>query len=70
MQNWDKIPFWVFVGSHDEQFIPESVVNVCRQAGLACHAKIVPNARHLSILKQAPNLIMQVIASNNTALIV
>lgn len=55
-----KKPFALYIGKQDEQFLPEKVVEY---KNLACDvkdyadAKIIPEAKHLSLLLQTPALI-------------
>lgn len=62
-ENIDK-PFGIYIGQLDEQFIPEKVIaykNVAHKVANRSHAQIVPEAKHISILCQAAELISQAI---------
>lgn len=57
-----EIPTGMFVASDDEQFIAPEIMKYAQSIpiGIYCYAEIV-NAKHLSILLQAPELIKQMI---------
>jgi len=50
-------PVGIFIGSNDEQFIPEKVIAYKKLINAPVHTEIVEDAAHLSILIQAPKLI-------------
>lgn len=60
LQKIDK-PVGLFIGAHDEQFIPEKVIAYKNLIHAPVHAQIVDNAAHLSILVKAPQLIAEYI---------
>jgi len=51
-------PFAIYIGENDEQFIPEKIVAYKKEYSIA---EIIPNAKHLSILLYAPELIAKTI---------
>ena len=60
LTSWGNMPFWVFVGENDEQFYADRVVTLCQAATQQpTDARIIPDAQHLSILKNAPDLILE-----------
>ncbi len=54
-----KTPFAIYIGEQDEQFIPEKTVEYKQYSPVSeeSTAQILPNAKHLSILLEAPDLI-------------
>jgi len=58
-----NIPFAIYIGQKDEQFIPEKVIeykNYATKSNINI-AKIIPDLKHLSILIEAPKLINEAI---------
>lgn len=51
-------PCAIYIGENDEQFLPEKIMAFKKENTIA---EIVPNAKHLSILLQTPELIAQTI---------
>ncbi len=56
IQKIDK-PVGLFIGSNDEQFLPEAVIAYKKMINAPVVAEIVENAAHLSLLLDAPQLI-------------
>lgn len=52
-------PTAIYIGSDDEQFVPEKVISYKGSILAPCQAKVVEGAKHLSILAQAPQLIAE-----------
>ncbi len=51
-------PFAIYIGQDDEQFLSEKIVEYKKENSIA---EIIPHAKHLSILLQAPELIAKTI---------
>ena len=62
LSSWGNTPLHIFVGSNDEQFLPDRY-KILLQAtrGNTSDVTVVAGAKHLSILKQSPDLIIQCI---------
>jgi acylglycerol lipase len=69
MSQWGLMPIWAYIGDQDEQFFPERVTKLCQKAvDLAVspsESRVIPGAGHLSILKNAPELIAQAITNRS-----
>ena len=63
-------PFGIFIGTDDEQFIPEKILAYYSHASLIKHQSsrmIINGATHLSIVPKSPSMIAQVIETINLA---
>ncbi len=62
-----SLPFTMFIGSHDEQLIAQKVISFAHMADSSYNkkAEIIDNAKHLSIVLDAPRLIVVSLRSFN-----
>lgn len=64
-----KKPTSMYIGAHDEQFVPEGVIAYKNLICAPVHAQILPDAAHISILINTPALIAKSITHNSKELI-
>jgi hypothetical protein len=58
------------MGSDDEQFIPQKVLNFSKLITAPVDAQIINGAKHMSILLETPKLIADWIISKNRGIFV
>lgn len=62
LSSWGNMPLHIFIGSDDEQFLPDQYQTLLQATrGNASDVTVVAGAKHLSILKHSPDRIIQCI---------